>query len=360
MNLFTHSDFDNHERILFARDPASSLTTIVAVHSTALGPACGGCRMWPYIDEADAITDVLRLSRGMSYKNALAELPCGGGKAVIIGDPRTHKSPLLLRRFGDVVAEFGGSFVTAEDVGMTVADISTIAQSTRYVCGLPKVGTSAGGDPGPLTARGVYLGILSAVGFLFGEPGRDHLRGIRVAIQGLGSVGIHLCQYLHEAGAQLYVSDLNEERIDAARHRFGATPVSPDRILAVPTEVLAPCALGGVLNETSIPTLQCRIIAGAANNQLLTDTDGMRLSERGILYAPDYVINAGGIINVAHEYFRLGDAAATLKAIDAIAVRLWNLFEESSRSGEPTYIIANREAQRRLNDARSTRRAHVP
>src|SRR5580700_7506980 len=265
MEIFDMPEFDGHEHVVFGHDAATSLRAIIAVHSTVLGPAAGGCRMWPYETTAQAVADVLRLSRGMSYKNALAGLPFGGGKAVIIGESRKAKTPELFEAFGRFVDSLGGRYVTAEDVGTTTADMANVAHATRHVAGLGAAPGAAGGDPGPKTARGVFLGLRAAVKF---RLGRGDLEGLKVAVQGVGGVGYHLCA-----------------------------------LLAAEADVLSPCALGGVLNTQSIPQLRARIVAGAANNQLAHGQDGVALQNAGILYAPDYVINAGGIISVAREYY---------------------------------------------------------
>ena len=292
MTVFSNPAFDNHERVLFCRDEATGLCAIIAIHSTALGPAAGGTRLWTYASDDDALYDVLRLSQGMSYKNAMAGLRFGGGKAVIMQTAGFEASDALFERFGEFVDTLGGDYITAEDVGMSVEIMETIARRTRYVSGLPLKSGKAGGDPSPKTAWGIYCGIQAAVK---ARLGRDDLHGIRVGVQGVGHVGYYLCRLLHAAGATLLVSDLDESRVDRACD-----------------DVLAPCALGAVLHEGSIPGIRARIIAGGANNQLRSPEDGRRLADAGILYAPDYVINAGGIINVACEYFGdVDDAGVT-------------------------------------------------
>ncbi|GGK31322.1 Glu/Leu/Phe/Val dehydrogenase [Salinarimonas ramus] len=297
MTLFAHPDFDDHERILFAHDAASGLEAIVAIHSTRLGPAAGGCRMWPYASEEEAIADALRLSRGMTYKNAVAGLDLGGGKAVIIADPRTQKTPELLRAFGRAVETLGGRYVTAEDVGVSVEDMEIVRETTAHVAGLSS-GAHASGDPSPVTARGVFEGVRRAMKV---ATGSDDLAGRTVAVQGLGHVGRHLCALLHAAGARLVVSDIDPARIADAERVFDARAVAPDAIVATEADVFAPCALGGVLDDVSIPRLKARIVAGAANNQLARPEHADALHARGILYVPDFALNAGGIINVARE-----------------------------------------------------------
>jgi leucine dehydrogenase len=358
MSIFGAADFDKHEQIVFCNDEASGLKAIIAIHSTALGPAAGGCRMWPYENESDAIQDALRLSRGMSYKNAMAGLPLGGGKAVIIADPKKHKSASLLRAFGRHVDRLGGNYISAEDVGISINDMEIVASETRHVSGLPKKSGHAGGDPSPKTAYGVYLGILAAVGFQTNETDRDDLQGFRVAVQGLGSVGYHLCRYLHEAGTSLLVSDIDEDRLDRVCAEYGATAVATDQILFQEVDILAPCALGAILNQQTIPKIDASIIAGAANNQLATDADGALLAEHRILYAPDYVVNAGGIINVAYEHLDLGNEDDALEQIQKIGPRLREIFQLARTENQPTNLISDRLAQQRLS-GQTDRTAHA-
>jgi len=349
VSVFSSNSFDEHERVIFCRDPRSGLKAIIAIHSTVLGPAVGGCRMWNYMSEDEAISDVLRLSRGMSYKNAMAELPFGGGKAVIIGDSLTNKNERLFEAFGDAVNRLEGDYITAEDVGVSVADMEIIKRRTKYVSGCAKHDTSAGGDPSPKTAYGVYLGIMAAVRFRTGDPDRTDLKGIRVAVQGLGTVGYHLCALLSKAGAELIVADIMPTRSKLVSEEFNATVVPVDQIITQEVDVLAPCALGAVLDENTIPKLMVSIIAGCANNQLASEADGIALQERDILYAPDYVINAGGIINVAHEILNLGDEETVMSEINKISPRLIRIFEESLATGLPTNEIANRMAREKLS-----------
>ncbi|TDK42257.1 Leu/Phe/Val dehydrogenase [Antarcticimicrobium luteum] len=311
-----------HERVVRVRDTASGLAGIIAIHSTRLGPAAGGLRMRTYADEAAALEDALRLSRGMSFKNAAAGLPLGGGKAVILGDPAREKSPALLAAFGRAVEALGGRYWTAEDMGMTPADMTRIGQETTYVAGLPN-GPFASGDPSPITARGIFNAIRTTARHRFGTP---DLGGRRLAVQGLGHVGLHLCALLYGAGASLTVADIHEAAVREAQERFGAQAVAPEAILGVEADILAPCAIGAILNETTIPGLRVQAVAGGANNQLATAQDGRRLQDRGILYAPDFVANGGGIINVATEILRIsgGEAwvAEKLAALDATLDRI--------------------------------------
>jgi leucine dehydrogenase len=348
MAVFSSEAYDSHERVVFCRAAEAGLRAIIAIHSTALGPAAGGCRMWPYSDEGAALRDVLRLSRGMSYKNALAGLPLGGGKAVIIGDPGSDKTMSMFEAFGDFVERLGGDYVTAEDVGVTMADLQWVANRTGHVCGLPRGDSRAGGDPAPHTAYGVYLGIAESVAFRSGRPLGTGLNGIRIALQGLGAVGYRLCAHLADAGAELFVTDLAQDRVRRACEEFDAKGVPPSEILAQPVDVFAPCALGGVINSATVSKLNASIVAGAANNQLETLADGRTLMDRGILYAPDYVINAGGIINVGYELLGLGDTTAVRSQIERIGPRLRAIYQRSLETGRPTGEIADAMARERL------------
>jgi leucine dehydrogenase len=342
MAAFDEPAFDDHERVVFCRDAATGLKAIIAIHSTALGPATGGCRLWNYESDDAALHDVLRLSQGMSYKNAMAGLNFGGGKAVIIETPDFNGSQALYEKFGDFVEKLNGDYITAEDVGMSVSIMEMIRRRTSHVFGLPARTGHAGGDPSPKTAFGVFKGIEAAVGF---KLGRDDLRGLTVAVQGVGHVGYYLCKYLFEAGAKLIASDLDEGRVQRVCEEFAATAVPHDEILDQDADVLAPCALGAILDETSIPKLKVSIVAGGANNQLETQADGQRLADAGILYAPDYVINGGGIINVACEYAGDVDDAEANDLVAKIGPRLIKIFEEASTSGEPTNVIADAHAR---------------
>ncbi|MGH8268069.1 MAG: Glu/Leu/Phe/Val dehydrogenase dimerization domain-containing protein [Steroidobacteraceae bacterium] len=344
MEIFDMREFDGHELVLFGHDAATGLRAIIAIHSTALGPAAGGCRMWPYATTAEALADALRLSRGMSYKNAMAGLPFGGGKAVIIGDSRSAKTPELFAAFGRIVDSLRGRYVTAEDVGTTITDMSHVARVTRYVSGLGRCPGEAGGDPGPKTALGVHLGIKAAVKF---KLGRGDLEGVAVAVQGAGGVGYHLCGLLAADGAQLQVADVRAAAVERVCDEFRAARLGPDEILAAQADVLAPCALGAVLNGDSIARLSARVIAGAANNQLAQGQDGEALRAAGVLYAPDYVINAGGIISVAREYYG-GTEAQVVADIQGIPARLTEIFERSRREERTTNEIADQMARARL------------
>ena len=298
MPVFSHAENFNHEQVVFCRKDSVGLRAIVAIHDTTLGPALGGCRFYPYPSEADALRDVLRLSRGMTYKAACAGLNLGGGKAVIIGDPKLEKNEGLLRAFGQFVDSLGGRYITAEDSGTSVADMDFISVETDHVCGVSMY-AGGSGDPSPVTAWGVFHGIRAACQEVFGDA---DLKGRKVAVQGVGNVGMHLVRYLTDAGASTVVTDIDGERLDHIATECGSEVVALDEIYGVEADVFAPCALGGVLNDETIPRLRVPIIAGGSNNQLDKMTrHGAMLRERQILYAPDYVINAGGLINVYAE-----------------------------------------------------------
>jgi leucine dehydrogenase len=347
MDVFASPAFDDHEQVIFFFDPASGLRAIIALHDTTLGPALGGCRMWPYASEAEAVTDVLRLAKGMTYKAAMAKLPFGGGKTVIIGDPRKDKSEALFRALGRAIDSLGGRYYTGEDVGTSPADMDWAGAETAYVLGRS---SGSSGDPSPVTARGVWLGIRAAVEHRLGHA---DLTGVRVAIQGLGHVGYNVARLLAQDGAQLIVADLDPVRAERAAEEFGARLVDGDAILGVEAEVLAPCALGGVINEDTLPRLACKIVAGAANNQLLEPRHGAALHERGILYAPDYVINAGGLINIAEELRSTGyDRGRVLARVETIAETLTEVFERAAREQAPTSEIADRLAEERVRKGR--------
>ena len=343
MPVFDHPEFDQHESLQFVHDEKTGLQAIIAIHSSALGPAAGGCRRWQYASGLDALTDALRLSRGMTYKNAVAGLKFGGGKSVILASDKAPKSRDLFHAFGRAVDGLGGAYITAEDVGCSVEDMRFVKEQTDFVSGLPRSGDDAGGDPSPMTAFGVRLGIEAAVKF---RLGRDSLEGIRIAVQGVGHVGLHLCRLLHEAGAELVVADVNRENLKMTSDELPVTVVPPAAVLFADVDVLAPCALGNVLTSLTIPKIRAKVIAGAANNQLSTEADGARLAERDILYAPDYVINAGGIINVAHEYYG-GSSEDDVRAdIARIPERLETIFNEAKTSKQPTNVIADELARR--------------
>ena len=337
-------DFDDHEGVHLFTDPGSGLRAIIAVHSTALGPAAGGARFWHYANTDAAITDALRLSRGMSYKNAMAGLELGGGKGVILADaPGGTITTEQLQAFGRAVESLGGRYVTAEDVGMSEARMKVIAGETRYVSGLPVESGAAGGDPGPYTAHGVYLGVKAAAKRGLGAT---DMKGVHVAIQGVGSVGGGLARLLARDGARLTLADVDAARAEALASELGAATVSSDSILTTEADIVSPNALGAILTEASIPALRTKIVAGGANNQLATRADYARLHEHGIVYAPDYVINAGGIINVGLEYLGHGDESEVMSRIARIPERLEAIWEESDRTGAPAAQVADRQAMR--------------
>lgn len=350
MTVFSNIAFDDHEQVVFCSDPNTGLKAIIAVHSTALGPAAGGCRMWNYASDEEALIDVLRLSRGMSYKNAMAGLSLGGGKAVIIGDAKKDKTPELMRAFGRFVERLGGTYTTAEDVGMSTADMDYVREETSYVVGLD----SGAGDPSPYTAHGVFSGIQAA---LRAKAGHDDLNGVRVAIQGLGNVGFNLARELAEAGAILTVADIEPTRAERAVRELGAKAVGIDEILFADVDVLAPCALGAVVNDQSIDKIKAGIIAGGANNQLARDDHGQKLNEMGILYAPDYVINGGGIMNCSLEIEgRVTTPAESMIWMEGIGATLDEVFAEAKVSGKPTNEVADALARERMAKAKANKR----
>jgi leucine dehydrogenase len=348
MSVFEAADFDHHETVAFFDDKRTGLKAIIAIHSTALGPACGGTRMYPYADGDAALTDALRLSRGMSYKSAIADLPLGGGKAVILGNPATDKSEARLLAYADAINALGGRYVTAMDVGMTPADMPIIARGTPHIAGYDQPGKT-GGDSGPLTALGVFVGLKAAVKH---KLGADTTRGLTVAIQGLGKVGMGLARQLHGEGAKLVVADTNSEHVKQAVDAFGAKPVSPDRIVTAECDVLSPNALGAILNDDTIPRLHAKVIAGGANNQLARDEHGAALKARGILYAPDYVINGGGIIRVAGQIFGWDDSEIEQRVLK-IGPTLTQIFRRADASDETTNVIADRMAEERMAAGKS-------
>ena len=347
MAVFSLSDFADHEQVVFVSDDKSGLKAIIAVHNSNLGPALGGCRMWPYASEEEAVRDVLRLSRGMTYKSAMARLKLGGGKSVIIGNPRTDKTPALLAAFARALEQLNGRYIAAEDSGTSVADMKFMTQFTQHVAGIhdkPSDEGTRSGDPSPATAYGTFIGIQAAVKE---RLGRDSLDGLRVAVQGVGNVGYDLARQLKEAGAQLWVTDIHREPLVQAGHELGATVVAPDEIFGLDVDVFAPCALGAILNDSTIPQLKASIVAGAANNQLAEARHGVELMKRGILYAPDYVINAGGIIDVYHE--RIGfERAALIRHIEGIRDNLMEVFERAREEERPTAEVADAIAEERF------------
>jgi len=337
--VFNEPNFDDHEQVVFVSEPKSGLKAIIAVHNTNLGPAMGGCRMWSYVNEAAAVNDVLRLSRGMTYKNAVAGLPIGGGKSVIIGNPKIDKTPALFEALGEALERLGGRYVTAEDIGTSPADMANVVKKTKFVAGL---GDS--GDPSPYTALGCFVGAQAAVKF---HLKRDSMDGLVVAVQGLGHVGYDYARRLHAAGAKLIVADIDEVALERARVEFGAKIVSVDAIYDVEADIYAPCALGATLNPTTLSRIKARVVAGGANNQLATDEVGDMLRQKGVLYAPDFVINAGGIIKVCYEYLNKPEAAVEAH-VREIGSTLTEIFERAAQEGLPTSVVADRVAEARF------------
>ncbi|MDF2628160.1 MAG: leucine dehydrogenase [Symbiobacteriaceae bacterium] len=353
MGIFEMMEKFGHEQVVFCYDKTSGLKAIIGIHDTTLGPALGGTRMWKYEKEEDAITDVMRLSRGMSYKNAAMGLNLGGGKAVIWGDAKTDKSEELFRAFGKFVQSLGGRYITAEDVGTTVSDMNYVLMETESVSGRADVS----GDPSPVTAFGVYRGIKAAAKFAFGT---ESLKGKVVAVQGLGKVGYHLCEHLHDEGAKLIVTDINQESIDKAVKEFGATAVAPNEIYGVACDIYAPCALGASINDETIPQLKCKVVAGAANNQLKEPRHAQVLMEKGILYAPDYVINGGGVINVAEEFSPSGyDRDRAYARVNTIYDKLMKVFETAKAQQITTAAAADRVAEERISRIHAINRMYV-
>lgn len=343
MELFSHMEKYDYEQVVVCQDKLSGLKAIIAIHDTTLGPALGGTRMWMYETEEDAFEDALRLAKGMTYKNAAAGLNLGGGKTVIIGDPRKDKNEEMFRAFGRYIQGLNGRYITAEDVGTTVQDMDIIHEETDYVTGIsPAFGSS--GNPSPVTAYGVYVGMKAAAKEAFGT---DDLAGKTVAVQGVGNVAYHLCKHLHEEGASLIVTDINKESVQRAVVDFGAKAVDVNDIYAVDCDIFAPCALGAIINDHTIPQLKAKVIAGAANNQLKEERHGNLIHEMGIAYAPDYVINAGGVINVADELNGYNRERA-LKKVEGIYQNVAKVFDISKRDQIPTFLAADRMAEERI------------
>ena len=337
--IFNELNFDDHEQVVFVSEPKSGLKGIIAVHNTHLGPAMGGCRMWNYANEAQAVNDVLRLSRGMTYKNAVVGLPIGGGKSVIIGNPNTDKTPALFEALGEALERLGGRYITAEDVGTSPRDMAHVATKTSYVTGL-----GDNGDPSPYTALGCFVGAQAAVKH---HLKRDSMEGLTVALQGLGHVGYDYARRLHAAGARLVVADIDPATLKRAHEEFGAQIVSTDAIYDAQVDIYAPCALGATLNPETLARLRAKIVAGAANNQLATAGMGELLRQKGVLYAPDFVINAGGIIKACYEY--LNRPASDVEAhVREISATLTEVFARADRKGLPTSVVADEVAEARF------------
>lgn len=354
MKIFESLSQYDYEQLVFCHDETSGLKAIICIHDTTLGPALGGVRMWSYESEEDAIIDALRLARGMTYKNAAAGLNLGGGKSVIIGDPRKDKSEALFRAFGRYIQGLNGRYITAEDVGTNVEDMDIIHMETRYVTGIsPAFGSS--GNPSPVTAYGVFRGMKAAAKVAYGD---DSLKGKVIAVQGVGNVAYTLCKYLAEEGAKLVVTDINKENVDRAVQEFGAEAVSPDKIYDVDCDIFAPCALGAIINDETIERLKCKVIAGSANNQLKEERHGDMLEQKGIIYAPDYVINAGGVINVADELHGYNRERA-MKKVETIYDNILKVFEIAKRDGIPSYQAADRMAEERIQTLQKSRKSFL-
>lgn len=354
MQIFERLEEYRYEQVVYCHDTSTGLKAIICIHNTTLGPALGGCRMYPYATEEEAVTDALRLARGMTYKAAASGLNLGGGKSVIIGDPHKDKSEALFRSFGRYIETLGGRYITAEDVGTTTEDMVNIQVETSFVVGVDKT-YGGSGDPSPFTALGVFRGMKACAEDKFGSTS---LEGRTVAVQGLGHVGYYLCELLHKDGANLVVTDVRKENVERVVGEFGAKAVEPDEIMSVECDVFAPCALGGILHDESIPKLRCEVIAGAANNVLLEPRHGEALAGRGILYAPDYVINAGGLINVADELEGYNETRSTRRVM-GIYESVKSIIAISKRDGSPTQTAADTLALERIDEMNSMVRLHT-
>ncbi|MEE2877484.1 MAG: Glu/Leu/Phe/Val dehydrogenase [Pseudomonadota bacterium] len=346
--MFDHHSYDHHEGVHFFEDEASGLRAIIAIHSTALGPAAGGCRMWQYETGEQALRDALRLSQGMSFKNAMAGLPLGGGKSVIWGNSKTDKSPALFEAFGRAIESLQGNYYTAEDVGVNTHDMGVVATQTKYVAGLDS-GQAASGDPSPVTALGVYRGVKAAAARAFGT---DDLSGRTIAVQGVGSVGGYLCDHLAKEGARLFVCDIDEETVAQVCERTGATRIKIDDIYDVDAEIFSPNALGAIINRATLPRLKAKVVAGGANNQLASPDMDAALKDAGILYAPDYVINGGGIINVAAEISGDYSREWVMSKLDVLVDTLGQVLDQALSSDLPTNHVAENIARQRISAAK--------
>ena len=354
MNITLSPSYDNHQKVVFIDDDETGLNAIIAIHNTNLGPAVGGCRMFPYASKAEALEDVLRLSRGMTYKSALAGLPMGGGKAVIIGDPSSQKTPEMLRKMGNFIDSLNGQYITAEDSGTSVDDLKLMSSETAHVLGINEE-QEFGGDPSPLTAHGVFCGIKAAIKFKYN---RSSINGARVAIQGAGAVGQHLTKKLVAAGAEVFASDFNTNNL-AAVQLLGAKAIDIEQVISFDADVFAPCAMGAVINDLSVCELNAPIVAGGANNQLELPRHGEMLRKRGVLYAPDFVINAGGIIEICRQY-QNASVSDCYSQIEKIGVTLTQIFEQSAEQRVCTSVVAEQIAEQRFNDiARATHTSHA-
>mgnify|MGYP000479371296 FL=1 len=345
-----------HEQVSYFHDPTLELKGIVAIHNTVLGPALGGCRMWNYKSEKDALIDVLRLSKGMTYKAAIAGLNLGGGKAVIIGDPKADKSEELFRSFGRFIEGLGGRYITAEDVGTSIKDMDYVRMETKYVTGISK-SLGGSGDPSLLTSFGTYLGIKASVKF---KLNKNSLDGLSIVVQGLGSVGMELVKYLSNDGMKIYAYDIDSDLVNSAKEQYGVIPIEVDMVYDQDVDIYAPCALGATINDETIPKLKCSIVAGAANNVLKDPVKHSKeLLDRGILYAPDYAINAGGLINVYNELDDYNKDRAFSQA-EAIYDILMDIFYRSDKENIPTTIASDRKAEERINKVASLKSFYLP
>ena len=355
MTIYDAVDFDKHEQVVFCNDHATGLQAIIAIHNTNLGPALGGTRFYPYANTDDAIKDVLRLSKGMTYKAAVSNLNLGGGKAVIIGDPKKLASEAFFRAFGRFVEGLSGRYINAEDVGTNTRFMEWVSQETEYVTGIPEY-FGGSGDPSPVTAHGTFVGIKAA---LKKVKGKDSLKNVKIAVQGIGNVGYYLCKELYEAGAKLYVQDINKEAVKRAVAQFKATEVTEDKLYGLDVDVYAPCALGATINDKTIPKFKCPIIAGAANNQLaIAEKHSVALKKAGILYAPDYVINAGGLINVSAEVYG-GGHEHVMAQVDNIYNTLLNIFDTAEKEKITTHAAANRIAEARIKSVSAVKNIYL-
>lgn len=346
LDLFSKLETTDHEQIVLCNDNETGLKALIAIHNTVLGPGLGGTRMWHYSTEAEALNDVLRLSRGMTFKAAISGLNLGGAKAVIIGDASKHKTEALMRKFGRFVENLNGKYITAEDVGTTTKDMEYVNMETSHVVGLPE-SMGGGGDPSPVTAYGVYMGIKASAKKAYGS---DSLGGKKIAVQGIGKVGMHLVELLHKEGAEIYVTDINEVNLKHAAENYGAKVITNDEVYTTPVDVFAPCALGAILNTENINSLNCNIVAGAANNQLAVEEEhGPMLQEKGILYAPDFLINAGGLINVYSEHigYNRENAMRDTENIYDTTLNIFALAEDQKIHTQRAAIIL---AEKRIND----------
>lgn len=350
MEIFKRMEHHDYEQLVFCQDKTSGLKAIICIHDTTLGPALGGTRMWNYATEEEAIEDAIRLGRGMTYKNAAAGLNLGGGKTVIIGDPLKDKNEEMFRAFGRFIQGLNGRYITAEDVGTTVADMDLIHEETDFVTGIsPAFGSS--GNPSPVTAYGCYIGMKAAALEAYGN---DSLEGKTVTVQGVGNVAYTLCEYLHKEGAKLIVTDINQEAVDRAVEAFGAVAVAPNDIYSQDADIFAPCAMGAIINDDTIPQLKVKVVAGSANNQLKEERHGDELEARGIVYAPDFVINSGGVINVADELYGYNNERA-MKRVETIYDSITKIFAIAKRDGIPSYQAADRMAEERIERVRNSR-----